>query len=194
VSLVVENRDPEDALVGDVLDRRSTEAAVHPLDVLRTFAGLPLGSVLEQRLDHLEQEAAAKAPLTRHAIDLVRALRDSGRPVSVVTDVGPAAVRRFLTHRFLDRVPLAGVHGRGDLATLMPDPDCVRRALRATDTPAAAGVVIGSSVAEFAATARAETRFIGYAPTTSAERHLRQAGCDVTVPSLEPLLEAARSL
>ncbi|MER7899166.1 hypothetical protein ABTX62_24400 [Streptomyces sp. NPDC096046] len=49
-------------------------------------------------------------------------------------------------------------------------------------------------LAELAAARRAGLRFIGLARNTTIDRRLREAGCETTVPSLAPLLEAAHSL
>ncbi|MGI5425603.1 HAD family hydrolase [Streptomyces sp. CA-179760] len=110
----------------------------------------------------------------------------------MVTDVGAPAVHRYLEPYGL---PLAGVHGRGeDLALLTPHPDCLLRAMHSSGGAAATGVLIGSTVAELTAAQQAGLRFIGLARNTTAARQLGEAGCDTTVTSLAPLLEAARSL
>ncbi|MFI8170709.1 SAV_2336 N-terminal domain-related protein [Streptomyces sp. NPDC085931] len=167
------------------------ETFTHPLDVLRAFARDPLGPLLRDRLDALELRAVPDAPTTHHSVPLVRALHDSGRRVSVVSDVGAPAV-----HRYLDPygLPLAGTHARGtDLTLLTPHPDCLLRALHATGGGAATGVVIGSTVPELTAAQQAGLRFVGLARNTTAGRLLKEAGCETTVTSLAPLLEAARS-
>jgi beta-phosphoglucomutase-like phosphatase (HAD superfamily) len=194
LAVVAEHRPPREALegrppaTGDV----SRDALVHPLEVLRAFAGDRLGPLLRERLDAIELRAAPDAPTTHRSVALVRALHASGRRVAVVGDVGEGAVRRYLLPY---RLPLAGIHGRADdPRLLMPHPDCLRRALAASGAPAAAGVLIGSSVAEFAAAQRTGLRFIGYAHSAGVRRSLREAGCDLTVDSLAPLLEAARDL
>ncbi|MFI7293471.1 SAV_2336 N-terminal domain-related protein [Streptomyces sp. NPDC050121] len=195
LSLVAEHRDPEDALAGrppgdpDVAGR---ELFAHPLDVLRTFARDRLGPLLRDRLDELELRAVPDAPTTHHSVVLVRTLHAAGRRVGVVTDVCEQAVRRSLEAY---RLPLAGVHGRDDdLRRLMPDPHCLLRALRPLGTPAATGVLIGSTLAELAAAKTVGLRFIGLARNPTAEQALIEAGCDATVSSLTPVLEAARTL
>ncbi|MFI6372376.1 SAV_2336 N-terminal domain-related protein [Streptomyces sp. NPDC050546] len=186
------------ALVADHRDLRDTAAVagwetfVHPLDVLRAFAHDPLGPLLRDRLDELELLALPAAPTTHNCVPLVRALHDSGRRVSVVTDVGAPAVHRYLEPYGL---PLSGVHGRGeDLALLTPHPDCLLRAMHSSGGAAATGVLIGSTVAELTAAQQAGLRFIGLARNATAGRQLREAGCEATVTSLAPLLEATRSL
>ncbi|CAM5583155.1 SAV_2336 N-terminal domain-related protein [Streptomyces purpurascens] len=187
LALVAEHRDPQDTVAG-----AGRETFVHPLDVLRAFAHDPLGPLLRDRLEELELLALPAAPTTHNCVPLVRALHDSGRRVSVVTDVGAPAVHRYLEPYGL---PLAGVQGRGeDLALLTPHPDCLLRAMHSSGGAAATGVLIGSTVAELTAAQQAGLRFIGLARNTTAGRQLREAGCEATVTSLAPLLEAARSL
>ncbi|MEV0977970.1 SAV_2336 N-terminal domain-related protein [Streptomyces sp. NPDC049915] len=191
LAVVGEHRDPEDALTGRPLAVEAVrEASVHPLDVLRTFARDRLGPLLRGRLDELELAAVPDAPTTHHCAALIRALHGSGRRVRVVTDVSERAVHRYLEPY---RLPLDGVHGRGDdLTRLMPDPDCL---LRALDGAAAVdAVLIGSSPAELAAARRLGLPFVGLARTATLQRQLREAGCEITVRSLDPLLEAARAL
>ncbi|WP_309093473.1 hypothetical protein [Streptomyces sp.] len=59
---------------------------------------------------------------------------------------------------------------------------------------AATGVLIGSTVPEPTAARQAGLRFVALARDTTAGRLLKEAGCETTVTSLAPLLEAARSL
>ncbi|MFJ9115853.1 SAV_2336 N-terminal domain-related protein [Streptomyces sp. NPDC102394] len=193
LSVVAEQRDPEDALAGRPLPRAAgQEVFAHPLDLLRAFAHDRLGPPLRDRLDQLELRAVPDAPLTHNSVVLVRTLHHADRRVAVVSDVCEQAVRRYLRPF---RLPLTGVHGRAaDLALLMPDPDCLRRALSSAAAPASASVLIGSTVAELTAAQQLGLRFIGLARNPTIEHGLREAGCEVTVPSLAPLLEAAQAL
>ncbi|GAB7108178.1 hypothetical protein JCM4814A_64920 [Streptomyces phaeofaciens JCM 4814] len=195
LALVAEHRDPEESLAGRPAGDRNAarELFVHPLDVLRAFAHDRLGPLLRDRLDGLELRAVPDAPATHHSAALVRALHGSGRRVGVVTDVGERAVHRYLESY---RLPLlAGTHGRADdLARLMPDPDCLLRALRPHGTPARTGVLIGSTLAELTAAQQVGLRFIGLARNPTVGQRLREAGCELTVSSLTPVLESARAL
>lgn len=196
LGIVAEHRDPEDALAGRPPGdpgAAGRELFVHPLDVLRAFAQDRLGPLLRDRLDRLELSAVPDAPRTHHSVVLVRTLHDTGRRVGVVTDVCEAAVHRCLESY---RLPLrAGVHGRDDdLGLLTPNPDRLLRALRPLDAPSATGVLIGSTLAELAAARAAGLRFLGLARNPTVEQALLGAGCDVVVPSLTPVLEAARAL
>ncbi|MFG2571555.1 SAV_2336 N-terminal domain-related protein [Streptomyces sp. NPDC048481] len=196
LSLVAEHRDPEDAFAGRPPGdpgAAGRELFVHPLDVLRAFARDPLGPLLRDRLAELELAAVPDAPTTHHSVVLVRTLHAAGRRVGVVTDVCEGAVRRHLEfHRLA--LP-AGVHGRADdLGLLMPNPQGLLRALRPLGTPAAGAVLIGSTLAELTAARAAGLRFVGLARNPTTARSLARAGGDVTVPSLTPVLEAARAL
>ncbi|KPI32272.1 hypothetical protein OV320_2448 [Actinobacteria bacterium OV320] len=196
LGIVAEHRHPQDALAGRPPgDGGATgrELFVHPLDVLRAFAQDRLGPLLRDRLDRLELGAVPDAPRTHHSVVLVRTLHDTGRRVGVATDVCEAAVHRCLESY---RLPLAaGVHGRDDdLGLLTPNPDRLLRALRPLDAPAATGVLIGSTLAELAAARAAGLRFLGLARNPTVEQALLGAGCDAVVPSLTPVLEAARAL
>ncbi|MFF8968436.1 SAV_2336 N-terminal domain-related protein [Streptomyces sp. NPDC014995] len=193
LALAAEHRDPQDALTGRPLAvAAARESVVHPLDVLRVFARDPLGPFLRGRLNTLELRAVPDAPTTHNSVALVRALHAAGRRVAVVADVCEEAVHRYLEPY---RLPLAGTYGRGeDLTLLTPHPDCLLRALRDLAASAATGVLIGSSVAELTAAQRIGLRFIGLARNPTVEQELREAGCEVTVRSLAPVLEAARAL
>ncbi|MEU6138856.1 SAV_2336 N-terminal domain-related protein [Streptomyces sp. NPDC047081] len=195
LSLVVEDRDPSDALAGRSLTGTGQdgplplrEGLVHPLDVLRAFARHPVAPRLRARLDELELQAAARAAPTEHATALLYALRESGRRVVVVTDCSPEAVHRFLDRR---KMPVDSVHGRKErLDLLMPDPDPLLRALRSPGTPSRVGLLISSSNAELQAAEGLGLRRIGY----TKDADLRTTAADLTVSSLEALLDATRSL
>lgn len=193
--VVAEHRHPEDALTGRPPGDPGAgrELFVHPLDVLRAFAQDRLGPALRSRLDTLERGAVPDAPRTHHSVALVRTLHDTGRRVGVATDVCAPAVHRWLESY---RLPLpAGVHGRDeDLGHLTPDPRRLLRALRPPGAPATTGVLIGSTPAELAAARAAGLRFVGLARNPTVGQALLQAGCDAVVPSLTPVLEAARAL
>ncbi|MER6335002.1 SAV_2336 N-terminal domain-related protein [Streptomyces sp. NPDC001034] len=189
LGIVAEHRDPQDALAGQPLPVAGGRGVFpHPLDLLRAFARDRLGPLLEERLEELELAAVPDAPMTHRSLALVRALHRSGRRVSVVSDVSSRAVQRGVQSY---RLPLAGVHARrGDPDLLTPNPGCLLRALAHLDVPAHRAVLLGSSVAELTAAQRLGLPFIGFAPSVSGRRLLREAGGEAVVSTLEPLLEA----
>ncbi|WP_143650894.1 HAD family hydrolase [Streptomyces phaeoluteigriseus] len=202
LAVAAAQRDPRDTHdaqgTRDTRDTRDTsevpaarESLTHPLDVLRVYARDRIGPLLRARLDELELAAVPHAPTTHNAVALVRALHESGRRVAVVTDVSEEAVRRYVEPY---RLPLDGIHGRcPHPAPLMPDPECLLRALRSLGVGADAGVLIGSTVAELTAAQQAGLRFVGLARNPTVEQDLRAAGCRVTVRSLTEVLAAARA-
>ncbi|KUN28796.1 hypothetical protein AQJ23_07670 [Streptomyces antibioticus] len=191
LALAVEERDPDEALAGLPLDTARDEW-VHPLEVLRAFAGSGVGPALRRRLDDLELRAVPHTHPTPDGHALIRALTSSGHRVEIVTDVCEQAAQRCLAHH---SVPPTSVHGRrDDLALLMPNPDCLLRALAHPGRPAPTGLLITSSVAEYTAATRIGLRCIGFADIPATGRRLRKAGCEQVITSLEPLLDAARTL
>ncbi|WP_432033853.1 hypothetical protein [Streptomyces antibioticus] len=55
-------------------------------------------------------------------------------------------------------------------------------------------MLIGSTVAELTAAQQVGLPFVGPARNPTIEQRPREAGCELTVPSLTPALEAARAL
>lgn len=191
LTLVTEHRHPDEALEGRPLGP-TQEEALHPLDVLRAFADSGVAQTLRRRLDDLELRAVPHTHPSPDAHALIRALTAAARRVEIVTDVSEPAVQRWLSHH---GIPPTGVHGRSDdLARLMPNPDCLLRALPNPGRPAPTGLLITSSVAEYTAATRLGLRCIGFADIPATGRRLRKAGCEEVVSSLEPLLDAARAL
>ncbi|MFD9909036.1 SAV_2336 N-terminal domain-related protein [Streptomyces sp. NPDC059063] len=197
LSLVVQERDPEDALGGRPVPRAGgTSEFVHPLDVLRAFAdegSLTVG--LHDQLDRIERQAVYGARPTAHSDTVVRLLR--GRPrrrrLAVVTDTALRAVATYVTTHGLD-IPADHIHCRtaDGLAHLLPDPEPLRRILRRLDTTAERSVMIGSTVAEATAARALDLPFIGYAPDDRARERLTAAGARHTVSSLARIADAVR--
>ncbi|MEV1019054.1 SAV_2336 N-terminal domain-related protein [Streptomyces sp. NPDC050264] len=190
-ALAAELRDPDDALSGRPLER-PLELELHPLDVLRSFAGRPrVARPLSERLDAIELRALRTARPAHDADLLVRTLNSTGRPVAVVSDVSPHVISAYLRSRSLE--VRAGVHGRtGDPALLMPRPDALHRALHRPDTPTPHGVLIGTSPAELRAAFAIGLPFVAYAPTPAAAARLTELGAQHVVRHLTELIDAVR--
>ncbi|MFJ2001165.1 SAV_2336 N-terminal domain-related protein [Streptomyces chartreusis] len=194
LSLVVDHRDPEDALAGRPLTGGGApiplqEELVHPLEVLRAFAdNSTLAPLLSDRLDELELRAVTGARATPGVGDLVRTLHASGRRLAVVTDFCERVVHRYLEPREL---PVSAVFGRS--LPLMPDPERLRLA-QSRFGRTGAFLLITSTAAEVTAARRRGIPVIGHAGSPAVERRLRKAGCDLIVDSLAPLLDATHSL
>lgn len=191
-TLLVELRHPDEALSGSPLGTAGSllEGNVNPLDLLRALADHRLAADLRQELDRIEERAALSAHPTARADVLISTLRTSSRTIAVVTDNSLGAVTEFLRRR----APSMPVHARSaDLTLLMPNPDCLHRALNQLKASPSDAVLIGSSVAELTAAHSIGLPFIGYAHSEGIERNLTRAGCEHTVTSLTPILEAIRT-
>ncbi|NSC22497.1 HAD family hydrolase [Streptomyces albus subsp. chlorinus] len=172
----------------------------HTPDPLRLLATafeapspLPRGTAheLEHSLTQEEIAAAEGAFPTGYADALVRTLGATGRRPAVATDNSAAAVERYLAGRGLLDAFAGRVCGRrcdADGPRLKPDPDCVRRALEATGTPAADAVMIGDSARDLGAARAAGVAFVGYARNDRKEAELRTAGAIHVVGSLKEIL------
>ncbi|WP_406329706.1 SAV_2336 N-terminal domain-related protein [Streptomyces sp. NBC_00203] len=165
-----------------------------PLDLLRALAHHPLGSELRRGLDRFEASAVPSAWPVPHADALIHVLAATGRGPSVVTDASPRVVTSYLEARGLTNAVTGGVHARtDDLTLLMPNPDCLHRALDELGVSPSEAVLIGSSTAELLAADSIGLPFIGHAGNEQTEQRLTRAGCEHTVSSLEPVLEAIRT-
>ncbi|GAA1904179.1 hypothetical protein GCM10009837_29580 [Streptomyces durmitorensis] len=196
-ALIADQRDPEDALAGTPLlseprPAGGTAGRIHPMDVLRAFAGRgTLSQELHTRLEEIEMQAALTAKPPPHVANLLHTL---ARPeetlrLAIVTDTSPRAVTAYLGAKGL-HLPGAGIHGRTpDLTLLMPDPDCPRRAVEQLGTRADRCVMVGSSAAEAAAARSLRIAFIGYAPSRTARERLAAAGARTTVSDLSLLVD-----
>ncbi|MFI1731879.1 SAV_2336 N-terminal domain-related protein [Streptomyces acidicola] len=197
-SRLVELRHPDEALSGEQPLRGNPAAGLPDEDpdslaLLRALAHHHLGPELSRALDQIEQQNVSAATPLPFATPLIYALADRGLGVAVVTDHSSSAVAAYLKGRGLTGQTSGGVHGRsGHPALLLPNPDCLLRALKQLNTDPDDAVLIGSSVAELTAASDLGLPFIGYAAGREAERRLRDAGCRYTVSSLEPLLKAVR--
>ncbi|GGN56404.1 protein kinase [Streptomyces albiflavescens] len=198
--LIVEGRDPDDALSGHPLTPQEgpvapLEGYANPLDLLRAFAGHALADELRRRLDHHEVRAARTAQPTALADHLVRALHSRGVPVAVVTDHATPAAETYLQRRELTGFLSGGIHGRGtDPARMMPHPYTLHRALDRFGAPASRCLLVGSTAAEQSAAGAIGLPFIGFARDEQVRRRLRtRDGGQLLISGLRPLLRAAQS-
>ncbi|WP_369237136.1 SAV_2336 N-terminal domain-related protein [Streptomyces sp. R21] len=200
LALFVERRHPDDALAGERLLSPSNPKypvtdTSDPLDLLRAVAHHRLGTDLRQELDRIELAAVATARPTAHSDALIDALGALGPQAAVVSDVSAGAITAYLTAHGLTASVAGGVHGRSDdLTLLMPDPDCLLRALGWLETSSPEdALLITSSLAEVAAAKMIGLPVLGYAPTERIKGRLTHAGCRQIVTSLLPVLEAVRA-
>ncbi|MEU9957097.1 SAV_2336 N-terminal domain-related protein [Streptomyces sp. NPDC050982] len=168
------------------------EGRWNPLDLLREFAEHPLGADLRRRLNRIEERAVSTATATPFSDSLIITLNALGRRVAVVADNAPSAVWMYLqAHGRLTGLVGGGVHGRSeDLTRLMPNPDCLLRALDQLGASPSDAVLVGSSVAELTAANAIGLRFLGYTRSEPHKQRLLRAGCELTTASWAPLIQA----
>ncbi|MGW7298308.1 BTAD domain-containing putative transcriptional regulator [Streptomyces sp. NPDC054829] len=193
--LLVEERDPADALAGRPLPSIGPTDHADTLSLLRAFAGHRLAPELREVADLHEGRAARSARPNPDARELLRVLAARRAEPTVVTDRSAAAVLSYLRRSRLARPAQERVFGRpADLSRMMPHPHVLREALDHLHARASECVLIASTPAEQAAARAIDLPFIGYAPTVEIRRQLRAADDDVQfVSSLIPLIEAALS-
>ncbi|MEV0554818.1 SAV_2336 N-terminal domain-related protein [Streptomyces sp. NPDC050597] len=196
-ALLAELRHPDAALGGEPLSPGGEpvsplEGRSNPLDLLRAFAGHPLGADLRRRLNRIEERAVRTATATPFSDSLITTLNALGRRVAVVADNAPSAVWMYLqAHGRLTGLVGGGVHGRAeDLTRLMPNPDCLLRALDQLGASPSDAVLVGSSVAELTAANAIGLRFLGYTRSEPHKQRLLRAGCELTTASWAPLIQA----
>ncbi|MFD3310286.1 SAV_2336 N-terminal domain-related protein [Streptomyces sp. NPDC058694] len=196
-AVLAELRHPDAALSGEPLSPGGApvsplEGRSNPLDLLRAFAGHPLGADLRRRLNRIEERAVSTATATPFSDSLITTLNALGRRVAVVADNAPSAVWMYLqAHGRLTGLVGGGVHGRAEeLTRLMPDPDCLLRALDQLGASPSDAVLVGSSVAELTAANAIGLRFLGYTRSEPHRQRLLRAGCELTTASWAPLIQA----
>ncbi|MEU5344517.1 SAV_2336 N-terminal domain-related protein [Streptomyces sp. NPDC020766] len=196
-ALLAELRHPDAALSGGPLSPGGVptsplEGRSNPLDLLRAFAEHPLGADLRRRLNRIEERAVPTATATPFSDSLITTLNALGRRVAVVADNAPSAVWMYLqAHGRLTGLVGGGVHGRAEeLTRLMPNPDCLLRALDQLGATPSDAVLVGSSVAELTAANAIGLRFLGYTRSEPHKQRLLRAGCELTTASWAPLIQA----
>lgn len=159
----------------------------------RRRPGSDLVVELEERLTQQELTAVASAWPTQYADPLIRTWYAVGAHLAVTTNNSPVVASRYLATRGLTTCFAPHVYGRTqDLHLLKPHPYCVQRALGALGATPEASLMIGDTPSDFGAATAAGIAFLGYARNERTAKVLREAGAEVVVSSLEPLLGVLR--
>ncbi|MDX3693496.1 HAD hydrolase-like protein [Streptomyces europaeiscabiei] len=149
---------------------------------------------LEERLTQQELKAVASAMPTAYADPLIRTWSAKGSRLAVASNNSARTVLDYLAGRGLAECFVPHLYGRtSDLDLLKPDPHCLNRALNALGASPSAALMIGDTPTDRVAAARAGVPFLGYARSDRKEKLLRDAGAEVVVRSLQPLLSVLRS-
>ncbi|MEV5335686.1 HAD family hydrolase [Streptomyces werraensis] len=171
--------------------RESLDPHVVLRAVDRRHPGSDLVAELEERLTHEELKAAASARPTPYADPLVRTWTAVGARLAVTTNNSPRVVKEYLASRDLLPCFAPHIYGRTqELRHLKPHPHCIRRALNAMGAAPATALMIGDTPSDFQAARAAGVPFLGYARNERKNKLLREAGAEMVVGSLEPVLKA----
>ncbi|AXE86876.1 Pyrophosphatase PpaX [Streptomyces sp. Go-475] len=187
----LEGRGLHGLLTGDERD------SLDPHMVLRAVDGRHPGSdlvtELEKRLTQEESRAAVTAMPTAYADPLIRTWTAVGARLAVASNNSPRVIRQYLTSRGLLPCFSPHVYGRtSDLQLLKPDPHSLNRALSAMGAAPSSALMIGDTPTDYLAAKHAGVPFLGYARSDRTAEPLREAGAEVVLPSLEPLLQLLR--
>ncbi|WP_268220192.1 HAD family hydrolase [Streptomyces sp. EMB24] len=193
-------RDLVDWLEGRGLHGLLDEPARESLDphvvlraVDRRHPGSDLVAELEERLTQEELKAAASARPTPYADPLVRTWTAVGARLAITTNNSPRVVKEYLTSRGLLPCFAPHLYGRTqELRYLKPHPHCVQRALNAMGAAPSTALMIGDTPSDFLAARAAGVPFLGYARNERKTKVLEEAGAEMIVSSLEPVLKAVR--
>ncbi|MBJ6645294.1 HAD family hydrolase [Streptomyces sp. BSE7-9] len=193
-------RDLVDWLEGRGLHGLLDEPARESLDphvvlraVDRRHPGSDLVAELEERLTQEELKATASARPTPYADPLVRTWTAVGARLAITTNNSPRVVKEYLTSRGLLPCFAPHLYGRTqELSYLKPHPHCVQRALNAMGAAPSTALMIGDTPSDFLAARAAGVPFLGYARNERKTKVLEEAGAEMIVGSLEPVLKAVR--
>jgi len=148
---------------------------------------------LEERLTQQELKAVPSAWPTPYADPLIRTWTAVGARLAIATNNSPRTAASYLASRALAECFAPNIYGRTqDLHHLKPDPHCLNRALNALGAAPSAALMIGDAPTDCVAARQAGVPFLGYARNGYKEKLLRDAGAEVVVGSLEPLLQTLR--
>ncbi|MFE5024321.1 HAD family hydrolase [Streptomyces sp. NPDC056656] len=172
-------------------ERADSHAVLRAVD--RRCPGSDLAAELEERLTQQELTAVASAWPTQYADPLIRTWFALGARLAVTTNNSPAVASRYLATRGLTSCFAPHIYGRTqDLHLLKPHPHCVQRALGAMGATPEASLMIGDTASDFEAAAAAGIDFLGYARNDRKAKVLREAGAEMVVSSLGPMLDVLR--
>ncbi|MCP3821075.1 HAD hydrolase-like protein [Streptomyces sp. A3M-1-3] len=176
----------EDRLSGD------PHAVLRAVD--RIHPGSDLVEALEEMLTGEELHATDTAWPTPHVDPLIRTWLATGARLAIATNNSPRVVERYLTGRGLRDCFGAHIHGRSaELHLLKPDPNCLNRALASLRAHPATSLMIGDTPSDLQAARWAGVPFLGYARDDERAKRLYDAGAEIVVDSLLPLLDIVRS-
>lgn len=174
-------------------ERRHPDPLAVLLAVEQRHPGSDLVAELEEMLTQRELRAVPSAQPTAYADPLIRTWTALGARLAVTTNNSARPAAEYLAGRGLVDCFAPHVYGRTQaLHQQKPDPYRLLRALRAMGAVGERAVMIGDVPSDLQAAEHAGVPFLGYAPSARKQKVLREAGAEMIVSSLEPVLRVLR--
>lgn len=164
-----------------------------PLTVLRVAASDPPAvlAAVEEACRAGEVDAAERSEPTEGAHDAMRACRNAGRPLAIVSNNAPEAIAAYLErHRLTDLVLTIAARPPGQPDLMKPDPYLIRQVFRTRADPPRRYAFVGDSVTDVQVSRLTGVQSIGYAKTPDRGQQLRTAGATALVNSMRSLAVA----
>ncbi|WP_199439308.1 HAD family hydrolase [Umezawaea beigongshangensis] len=162
-----------------------------PMDVLRWTGAHKQDSLLdiEDYLVEAEIKAVESAEPTPFAVQVMRHIVESGRPVAVVSNNSTAAIHRYLVRHNLDNI-VSFISGRvhADPASMKPNPLSLTLAADQLGVSITDTVLIGDTATDIEASHAAGAKSIGYANKPGKRETLSRAGAHAIIESMTALL------
>ncbi|MCL3861380.1 HAD family hydrolase [Actinotalea sp. K2] len=145
------------------------------------------GEALKDRHGELYTQLAAQQRAFDGARELVRAVAERGARTVLATSAGPTSLEHLREVLDLDDV-VTGITSAKDVEHAKPSPDLVEAALEIAGVPPERAVMVGDTVWDVEAAARAGVRCVGVLTGGSSEAALREAGAVAVYPDVASLL------
>lgn len=167
-----------------------------PLSIYRVSAayGPDAAAAVSDELVRAECAAVTVAEPTDGAQETIRATRQSGRRVAIVSNNAADAINLYLRrHDLASAIDYVAARRTADPALMKPNPHYVREALDALAVAAQSCTLVGDSVTDMDAARGAGVRAIGYANKPGKAEGLLDAGADAIITSMTALPSAIRA-
>jgi HAD superfamily hydrolase (TIGR01509 family) len=170
-----------------------------PLSLIRRVADLgdlSLTRTVADACRDAEITAVTTAAPTPGTDDALRAAREAGRRVAIVSNNSAKAARTYLdAHHLSGYIDQITAREDGmDPRLLKPDPYLVQTALAGLDIVPTEAAFLGDSDSDIHAGHNAGTATIGYANKPGKRERLTQAGADIVIDTMTELADAIRYL
>lgn len=175
----------------------SAASETDPMEVLRYLYEVApeRQSVSEQMLRDAEVRSVEAASPTLGAVDFMQACKETGRPLVVVSNNSPEAVRTFLERHGLTKL-VDEIFGRNpDSPELMkPHPHLLELALKAVSSTPGECLMVGDSDTDIEVSRAVGVPVVGYANKPGKAARFHSLGSDVVTEDMAELAVQIRAV